>query len=215
MRRLANLILGDMDNFEVVVFDIGGVLVDLNYERCVASFESLGFSGARDMVSCYHPASFFGELERGEISRATWCDRIREAGGITVSDEQICDAYCSILESIPLAKLQMLGSLRERGYRLYTLSNMSEVMIGRVKELLEGASRSAEYYFDEMFLSYEMGVMKPSAKIYDDMISRIGVSAERILFIDDGEHNIAAAREKGLQTYLAGAREDFSHIFEE
>ncbi len=199
---------------EVIVFDIGGVLIDLNFDRCVESFRALGFEGAKDMVSCYHPAAFFGELERGELTPSEFFDKIREAAGVYISDEDIVAAHSSILESIPLAKLRLLERLRERGYRLYTLSNMSAVLIGKVKELMAADSRTSDYYFDHMFLSYEMGMMKPTAEIYDKMIEQIGVSPDKILFIDDGVKNVEAARERGIQTYLAAAEEDFSHIFE-
>ncbi len=205
-----------MKDIEAVVFDIGGVLVDLDFEHCVATFEALGFAGARDMVSCYHPAGFFGELERGEITRGEFCDRIREAAAMEeLSDEEICEAYCSLLLRIPVEKLRLIESLRARGFKTYALSNMSEVMIHRVRELMEVDSHSWDFYFDKMFISYEMGIMKPSPEIYDRMIAEIGVAAEKIFFIDDGVKNIEGAQRKGIKTYLAAQKEDFSHIFEE
>ncbi|MFI3306147.1 MAG: HAD family phosphatase [Rikenellaceae bacterium] len=204
-----------LKNIECIVFDIGGVLVDLNLERCISQFKTLGFADAERLVSCYHPADFFGALERGELSVGEFCDKIREVSGLdSLSDDSICCAYCSLLESIPRQKLQMLESLRGRGFRLFALSNINPVMISMIRGFFEADGRSADFYFEEMFLSFEMGVMKPSREIYERVVAATGVEPSRILFVDDGVKNVEAARELGFQVYLASAKEDFSHIFE-
>lgn len=204
-----------MKNIKAVVFDIGGVLVDLNLERCIRSFKELGFTEIENYVNCYHPAEFFGELERGEITPAEFCDKLREVAHIDCTDDEIQRAHRSILESIPVEKLRLMERLRKRGLRIYALSNMSAVMIGRIEELMEADSHNAEYYFDQMFISYQMGLMKPSPEIYERMLQHIGIPANEILFIDDSIENIEEGKRHGMECYLASEREDFSHIFEE
>lgn len=202
-----------LSNIKSIIFDIGGVLVDLNFDRCIDSFNAIGFKDAKDMVSCYHPAAFFGEMERGEITTDQFLNEIRKASGQELSNDAIRSAYGSLLSGIPIDKLRLIKSLRDRGYKIYALSNISELLMVPISKYFEADSLTMDDYFDKMYLSYQMGVMKPNPKIYEMLIADSGITPSQTLFIDDGEKNIAAAREFGLQVYLAEAGEDFSHLF--
>ncbi|MFI3269157.1 MAG: HAD family phosphatase [Rikenellaceae bacterium] len=203
-----------LKGIKAVIFDLGGVVLDLDYDRCIRSFEEIGFEGAQRYVSCYHPMEIFGALERGEVSTEEFCDELRKMSGKTMSNEEIFWAYQAILIDIPVKKLRDMISLRERGYRVYALSNMSQVMLPRVEELFECDGLKMGDYFDEIFISSQMGLMKPDRRIYETVIERTGLEPQQMLFIDDGEKNITAARELGFMVYLAEAREDFGHLFE-
>ncbi len=203
-----------LKGIKAVIFDLGGVVVNLDYERCISSFEAIGFEGAERYVSCYHPTEIFGALERGEISCESFCEELRKMSGKQMSDEEIFSAYQAILVDIPIKKLRDMESLRKRGYKVYALSNMSQVMLPRVEELFECDGRKMGDYFDDQFISSQMGLMKPDSKIYEAVIERTGLKPQEMFFIDDGEKNIAAARELGFMVYLAEAREDFGHLFE-
>lgn len=203
-----------LSRIKTIIFDIGGVLVDLDFERCIDAFRELGIEGAEQMVSCYHPAEFFGELERGEINTAEFCCRLRDMAGMPeLSDEAICAAYRTLILGIPVEKLRMIKSLRDRGFQILALSNINEVMLPRIFEFFRADSLEATDYFDKMYLSFEMGVMKPSKKIYEMVIEGSNLDPKETLFIDDGVQNVEAAREMGMQIYLATAREDFLHLF--
>lgn len=203
-----------LSKVKTIIFDIGGVLVDLDFERCIESFRALGVEGAENLVSCYHPVEFFGELERGEIDTAEFYNRMREWSGMpTLSDDEICRAYRSLLVGIPVEKLRMIKSLRERGFQVLALSNINEVMLPPIFDFFKADSLEVNDYFDHLYLSFEMGVMKPNRRIYEMLIEESGIVPSESLFIDDGIHNIEAAREMGMQVYLATAREDFSHLF--
>ncbi len=197
-----------------IIFDLGGVVLDLDYDRCIRSFEQIGFKGAENYVSCYHPMEIFGALERGEIAPSAFCEELRKMSGCEMSDEQISRAYQSILVSIPVGKLRLMQRLRAEGYKVYALSNMSKIMLSRVAELFECDGQTMESYFDDMFISYQMGVMKPDPKIYEMLLEKTGAKASESLFIDDGEKNIVAARAMGFNVYLAKERESFDHLFE-
>lgn len=214
VKRQISKIIDMLSNIKNIIFDIGGVLVDLDMERCLEAFNAIGFADAKNMVSCYHPNAFFGALERGEITTDEFCAEIRRESGLELSNEEICSAYRTLLVGIPVEKLRLMKSLRDRGFKVYALSNISELLMSRIIEFLESDSLTADDYFDQMFLSYQMGVMKPNPKIYEMLIEKSGVIPQQTLFIDDGEKNIAAAREFGLQVYLAEVKEDFTHLFD-
>ncbi len=202
--------LSDIKN---IIFDIGGVMIRLDRDRCVASFTAIGFPDADRLIDLYHPADFFNRLERGEMSAAEFYQTIRDMSGRDISDEAIQEAYGDFLVEIPLHKLQLLGQLRERGYRIYALSNINEVVLPKVLSLFEADGKSADYYFDKMYLSFEMQSLKPDHKIYEMLMTDSGVVPAETLFIDDSERNILSGSQLGFNVYLADPTEDYSHLF--
>lgn len=107
-----------LSNIKSVIFDIGGVLIDLDRDRCVDSFTRIGFPQAAELIDFYHPADFFNKLERGEMSAEEVCDKIRSLAGKEISNEAIAEAYSDFLVEIPLYKLRFIDTLRERGMKI-------------------------------------------------------------------------------------------------
>ncbi|MFI3286706.1 MAG: HAD family phosphatase [Rikenellaceae bacterium] len=203
-----------LSSIKNIIFDIGGVLIDLDRERCVDSFTRAGFPEADNLIDFYHPAEFFQRLERGEIDADELCDIIRANYSFCGANEQICEAYCDFLDQIPLFKLKMLESLKARGFRLYALSNVNAIVMPKVRKLFEADGKSIDEYFEKTYLSFEMGCLKPDDIIYQKLIDDSGIVPSETLFIDDSQHNIDAGAKFGLQLYLAKAHEDYCHIFE-
>ncbi len=198
-----------------IIFDLGGVVIDLDRERCVDSFAKIGFPQAEQMISCYQPSGFLRAFERGEISLDELCQTIRQSAGTTASNKDICHAYSNFLVGIPLYKLRLIESLRKRGFKVYALSNINEAVMQRVREMFAQDGHTMEHYFDKMYLSFQMGCTKPDPEIYQMLLDDSGIEPQETLFIDDSELNIASGRQFGLNVYLAKAREDYSHLFEE
>ena len=113
-----------MKEIKNVIFDLGGVLVDLDIERCTAAFRELGMPRVADLINPYYPAEMIGRLERGDIPFHEACDEMRRLDGRPeVTDSEIAAAYSAFLVGIPVAKLRQIMRLREAGVRTYVLSN--------------------------------------------------------------------------------------------
>ncbi|MFI3333135.1 MAG: HAD family phosphatase [Rikenellaceae bacterium] len=203
-----------MSSIKNIIFDLGGVVIDLDRERCVESFTKIGFPEADTLIDFYHPAEFFNRLERGEINTAEVCDIIRSSYPCKASNEEISQAYSDFLAGIPLFKLRMIESLRSRGFKIYALSNINEIVMPKVRQLFEADGKTMDDYFDKLYLSFEMKSLKPDAAIFEMLIEDSGIVPSETLYIDDSERNIEAGRAFGLQLYLASAHEDYSHLFE-
>jgi putative hydrolase of the HAD superfamily len=192
---------------------MGGVLINLDRMEAVKAFEALGFADINNYLGDYGQQGAFLALEEGSISVEQFYDRIRTHIP-AATDEQIADAFMQFLRGLPVSKLEMLRKLKAKGYRLMLLSNTNPVMFPRICETyFRQEGLTINDYFDDIFLSYELGAIKPDAKIFRMVIERSGVMADETLFIDDSQANLDASVRFGFETYLAPQNQDFSAIF--
>ncbi len=194
-----------------ILFDLGGVLVDLNKQACVDAFKAIGYPQAESMLSNYVQSGIFLELEEGHITPEAFYKAIMAEAPVT--KEQIDDAFFKFLEGIPQYKMEMLVELKKK-YNILMLSNTNHIMFSWLREAYFGVDgHTIDDYFDELFLSYEMGVAKPNPEIFKILIEKHGIVPSETLFLDDGIKNIEAAAELGFKTYFVEPHEDFRHIF--
>lgn len=198
---------------ENIVFDLGGVMIDLHRERCEEAFRRLGFPQIDRLLDPYAPKGVFNELESGAITVAETCRRIGQLAGREIPCEAICRAYRAFLGDIAPAKLRAIDALRTAGLHTYVLSNTNPMVFPYIEQTLFAADgkRMADY-FDAIYLSYRMHLMKPSPEIFRAMMADSGMEPTRTLFLDDGERNVTAARELGFHVYMPSPGEDFTPL---
>ncbi len=204
-----------MKGIKNILFDLGGVLIDLDRSKSVDAFKKLGFDNIDDFLGDYGQKGPFLALEEGKFTEAEFYNAVREHIP-NASDKEIADAFMQFLQGLPVEKLKMVRNLKEKGYRTMMLSNTNPVMFGPICETYfkqEGLDINA--YFDDIFLSYELGCIKPDEKIYKRLIEKSGINPSETLFIDDSKANLDTAVTIGFETFLAPQYSDFSHIFEE
>lgn len=199
-----------------IVFDLGGVLADLDPERCKASFRALGMPQVVEWIDPCYPSDLFARMERGDLTAAETCEELRRITGRTeVTDEAIAAAYRSLITGIPRYKLRMVQALREAGFATYMLSNNNPISMPYLAECLFTADgRTMGDYFVRIYLSYEMHELKPSPSIFHKMIDDSGMVPGETLFIDDGAASIATAHDLGFRTYMPAPHEDFRSVFD-
>lgn len=208
--------MDDMQQIKNVIFDLGGVLVDLDIERCIAAFRLLGMNRVADLVNPYYPAEMIGRLERGDISFHEACDEMRRLDNRPgVTDAEIAGAYGAFLTGIPVAKLRQIARLREAGIRTYVLSNNNPASMEVIRGQFTADGRTMDDYFDKIYLSYELRELKPSEAIFRKVMADSGVVPAQTLFIDDGQKNVDTAQALGFAVYMPAPEEDFGHLFDE
>lgn len=208
--------MDDMQQIKNVIFDLGGVLVDLDIERCIAAFRLLGMNRVADLVNPYYPAEMIGRLERGDISFHEACDEMRRLDNQPgVSDAEMAGAYGAFLTGIPVAKLRQIARLREAGIRTYVLSNNNPASMEVIRGQFTADGRTMDDYFDKIYLSYELRELKPSEAIFRKVMADSGVVPAQTLFIDDGQKNVDTAQALGFAVYMPAPGEDFGHLFDE
>lgn len=188
-----------------LLFDFGGVLVDLDASRCVRAFDALGFD-VRPFLGTYAQSGLLSRLERGEVSVPQFCEQVRGLSGQPgLTDQQIVGAWQQYLVGVPSERLDMLLRIA-RHYPLYVLSNTNPIHWDMaVNGYFRYQGHRFSDFFRRAFLSYELGCEKPSPAIYRAVQEGIGCPADQILFFDDCKENCEAARRCGFQARLAPA----------
>lgn len=185
---------------KAVVFDMGGVIVRLNMDRCIGSFKELaGFEDIEDYLDKFHQKGFISDLEEGKTQPE---DFYREClkhsrPGTTLETVHYC--FCSLLDGLEEDTLELIRSLRGR-YDLYVLSNNNPISRGYFRDMMKQEGLDTDKVFTKEFYSYELHLLKPSLEIYERVIEGVGARPEEILFIDDARDNIEAARALGIRT---------------
>ncbi|MEF8805335.1 MULTISPECIES: HAD family phosphatase [Bacteroides] len=196
-----------------LLIDLGGVLINLDRQRCMENFKELGFTDVEERLNIQQLHGIFMQQEKGLITSAEFRNGLRDMMGKVVSDNQIDAAWNSLLVDIPKHKLDLLLELRSK-YVVYLLSNTNEIHWRYAcHNLFPYRTFRVEDYFEKAYLSYEMHMAKPEADIFKAVIEDAGIEPQETLFIDDSELNCKAAQELGISTYTAEAGEDWSHLF--
>lgn len=195
-----------------LLFDLGGVIMDIRRLNCVASFERLGMKDADSFLGEYSQKGPFLQLEEGAISEEQFRDAVRQFIDGEVSDEQIDSAFCDFLVGIPKYRLEQLRQLK-KSYNIYMLSNTNSIMWrSRIAEDFRQEGLEREDYFDGIVTSFEAKSIKPDAKIFHTVVEKLGVKPEETLFLDDSQKNLDAAAELGFKTLLVTPGSEFFEL---
>lgn len=194
-----------------IIFDLGGVVLTLAPEQAVARFKEIGLEDAEQRLDSYTQAGIFGDLELGKITAAEFQQEISRLAGKEISYEACRYAWLGYCRDVPQRNLDTLLRLRAEGYRVLLLSNTNPFMMSWVmSDDFDGHGHSLAYYMDECYMSYKMGVMKPSLEFFRRVLEAEQILPEETLFVDDGQRNVEAAAQLGLHTFCPVNGEDWT-----
>lgn len=186
---------------KAIIFDMGGVLVDLDIERCVKEFEKLGFSDIGQYLNRYHQQGIFGQLEGGELDEEGFYRELAPHCRPGTTNEEMRYAFISALDGMDPRKPELLGRLSKK-YKLYVLSNNNPLTVGDFHNMLAEAGYPYEELFSDTFYSFQLKLQKPSPEIFQYVLDHIDFKPEEILFVDDSITNLEAAGKFGIRTAL-------------
>ena len=199
-----------------LIFDLGGVIITLAPEEALRRFKNLGLENAEEQMDIYTQTGIFGQLEEGKISAETFREELSRQVGREVTYDECRHAWLGYVKEVPQRNLDVLQRLRSEGYRLILLSNTNPFMMSWVRSPeFDGHGHSIDYYMDACYLSYQLGVMKPSTQFFHEVLMTEKIMASESLFLDDGARNVATASQMGMRTYCPENGADWtSKIYE-
>lgn len=185
-------------NRKALIFDMGGVLVDLDIEDCKRAFkEDLGFYRIDEIIDPCHQKGIYGDLEEGVISPDEFRKAVLAESRPGACPEDVDKAMWHILTCIEPYKVEMLKRLAQ-SYDLYMLSNNNAICLPRSRRIFAEAGIPLEDMFRKCYFSFEMRALKPSEAFYKAVMEDIGTEPENMLFIDDSQKNVDGAVAAGL-----------------
>ena len=183
---------------KVIVFDIGGVLIELDPERCIRAFqEILGFARITEILDPCHQKGIYGDMEAGILPASRFRELILAESRPGCRPEDVDRCMAALLVGMQPDTVETVKRLAAR-YPLYLLSNNNPISMARTYQILRENGLEAESTFRGQFISWEMKMLKPSTAFYREVVRRIGIPAGEILFIDDSQANVQGALSVGM-----------------
>ena len=204
----------NMTEIKNIAFDLGGVVVALNYEQAVKRFENIGLKDARQQLDAFEQKGIFGDLECGRITTEDFRSELSVLTGRNLTMEDCYTAWLGYMDNVPKRNLKALLSLRTRGYKVCLLSNTNPFIMQWAKKDFDSEGHPIGHFFDALYLSFECKVMKPHRKIFEMMLSGQKALPEETIFVDDGQRNIETASEMGMHTLCPVNNEDWTVALE-
>ena len=177
---------------KTVLFDLGNVLIPVEFSRCHEALARVCPHPPEDVRKIISRTGLPRRFEQGEVSAADFVAEVCGLLDMKITYEEFWDIWTRIFHPEPLLPESLLEGLR-RNHRLLLLSNTNCIHFEMAR-----SRYPLMRHFDEYVLSYEVGAMKPSPRIYHEAIARSGCPAGECLFIDDLVENVEAARREGM-----------------
>lgn len=199
-----------------ILFDLGGVIMTIDQPNAVRRFKEIGLKDAEQRLDPYTQKGIFGDLEEGLISADDFICQLSTLVGKQLTFEECKYAWKGYTKEVPARNIQALDRLHNEGYRLILLSNTNPFMMdwGMSKDF-SGDGRSIGEFFDAMYMSYKLRMMKPDERIFRKIISEEKINPKETLFVDDGPKNVEMAQRMGFNTFCPANGEDWTDEIED
>lgn len=185
-----------------IIFDLGGVILNIDYQLPVKAFERLGLEDFQQKFSQARQQALFDDYEKGKISSSAFVQQLKTQLPPEVTEEQIIDAWNSILLDLPEERLFILEKAT-LNHRTFLLSNTNDLHIRSFNNYLKSTFGldSLAGYFEKYYYSYQVGMRKPDIVIFEHVLNDAGLDAATTLFIDDSIQHVMAARSCGMLSH--------------
>ena len=190
-----------MQYLKAIIFDLGGVILNIDYNKTSKAFKDAGVSNIDEMYSQKNADALFQNLEEGKISEEHFFNSIREVSGTNLTNKQITQCWNSMLLDFRADTLASIKKLRPR-YKVFLLSNTNSIHLRQFYKIHSSLPDDQEFedYFDAVYYSHLIGFRKPDAAAYQFVLEKNQLNANECLFIDDSYQNIEGAQRAGFQT---------------
>jgi glucose-1-phosphatase len=190
-----------MTGIKNILFDLGGVFLDINYQLTEQAFIDLGIADFGQRFNQQFSNTLFEDLETGKIDPETFYEAFRKETGTDLSNKVIENAWNALLLDFPPERLEWLERVGKK-YPVYLFSNTNIIHYQCFMKIFEDKfdGKSFNDYFLKAYYSHELGLRKPYPNSYTKIMELEQLNPSETLFIDDTLKNIEGAKSAGLQT---------------
>jgi putative hydrolase of the HAD superfamily len=199
-----------------LIFDFGGVIINLDPKRMVMAFAELGVKDIEKVNKSIADAGLYLDLEMGLITPAGFREGMRKCTGLKLTDSQVDNAWNAMILDIPPSRLALLEELKEN-YNIFLLSNTNEIHYMYFNKYLSETYgiQKLDQIFTKCYYSHQLKLRKPEPEIFLKVLSLAGLKADECLFIDDSKENVKTARDLGIHGITHHPGEEINQYFVE
>lgn len=205
----------DLKDINAIIFDLGGVILNLDYDLTVNAFKELGGERFDKLYTQANQDKIFDAYEVGELSSQEFVNYLKKFLPETVSEGQIVDAWNKMLLNLPNERIEFLNQLRKKT-PIYLFSNTNDLHYQSFKKRIEdnfGNENLLEDIFEKAYFSHLCAQRKPNHTAFQLVLDNHNLLAEKTLFIDDSIQHIEGANSLGLKTYHL-VQEEIGHVLD-
>jgi len=203
-----------LKEIKAVLFDLGGVIIDVDYQNTIDAFTNLGVQNASDLYNQFNQSNLFDTFETGEVSSDYFIDQLYALVHNSINRQQIIDAWNAMIGEYPIEKLDLIQQISSK-VPCYMLSNTNEIHLKKAMNALKNTPYSdLELLFKECYFSHLIGKRKPEVDTFSWVLDQMEIEANQTLFIDDSPQHIEGAQKTGMQTIFYRSIQDIERIKE-
>ena len=188
-----------MENVKNIVFDLGGVIMDIDVKKTLEAFSKLGLKNIHEYFGHGFAASFFSDHEAGRIPDEEFLQEIKKLLSKEVSQEKIIDAWNALLLNFPPERIALLKELKSR-YRIFLYSNTNAIHLRKFSQIYHNRfHENLDDLFEKAYYSHILGHRKPDLPGFKLIIEENRLNSKETLFVDDALINVEGAIQAGLK----------------
>lgn len=203
----------NIHDYSAIIFDLGGVLLNIDYLKTMKEFERLGVKSPQEVYSQAKQTNLFNLLETGKVSPKQFRNEFRTLFSLKCNNQEIDIAWNAMLLDLPETRVALLKWVSAQT-RMFLFSNTNAIHIDWFNRYLDEINQT-EFFklFEKAYLSHEVQMRKPNVATFEWVIQENNLDPKTTLFIDDSEQHILGAKKAGLQTYWLQPNEDVTELF--
>lgn len=182
-----------------IIFDLGGVVIDIKRDNAAAALEALGIKDASSLLGEYEQKGPFLMLETGTLTAAEFYDTLIPLCRPSTTCTQVQNAFEKFLIDLPVERLTAIRRLRDAGFKTFVLSNTNPIMFNDwIENAFRQEGKTINDYFDGIVVSFQERTCKPDPQIFRHLVARYELDPAQTLMLDDSKANCESARSTGL-----------------
>jgi len=203
----------DLVKYDNIIFDLGGVLINIDYLKTKHAFEETGIRNFDALFTQFNQDHIFDQFEKGEISPENFYENLINKAEIEISVSEFNRAWNAMLLDFPEKRMRLLEELK-KSHKLFLLSNTNSLHIPAFRKSIkqEGLFDRFTMVFEKHYYSSEVGMRKPDTEIFDLVVEENNLLKEKTLFIDDSPQHVEGAKRAGLDALYLKPGQDITEI---
>ncbi len=204
----------DLNGIKNIIFDYGGVIINIDFRLTIDAFKKLGFVNTEEVIFRAEGSEILLQMEKGILSHNNFYNEIRRISNLSLTNKEIEDAWNALLLDMPQKRIQILEKLKTN-YRIFLLSNTNSIHYDHYRAQLQDKFGYPDFnfLFEKAWFSFNLGLTKPDKNIFQFVLKDAGLDPKETLYIDDLENNVMAAEKEGIKGYFLKPGEDILNLF--